>query len=74
MDNFFFQTNFALPIPLHGTPSFEDDNCTLSWMLRFEFVISASASEPISMQPLLDETSTEGILFYQFNENKIFEK
>jgi len=29
-------------------------------MLRFEFVISASASEPISMQPLLDETSTEG--------------
>ena len=57
---FFLQTNFTLPIPLHGTPSFEDDNCTLCWMLRFEFVISASGSEPISRQPLLDETSTEG--------------
>ena len=33
-------------------------------MLRFEFVISASASEPISMQPLLDETSTEGKFFF----------
>jgi len=54
------ETNFTLPIPLHGTPSFEDDNCTLSWMLRFEFVISASGSEPITRQPMLEETSTEG--------------
>jgi len=54
------ETNFTLPIPLHGTPSFDDDNCTLSWMLRFEFVISASTSEPITRQPVLEETSTEG--------------
>ena len=53
------QTNFSLPIPLHSTPTFQDENCALDWMLRFEFVISAG-SEPISKQPLLDEKSTEG--------------
>ena len=35
-------------IKRHANESFEDDNCTLSWMLRFEFVISASGSEPIT--------------------------
>ena len=58
------ECNFTLTIPLHGTPSFDDDNCTLTWMLRFEFVISAAASSPsltaIQKQPILDETCTEG--------------
>ena len=58
------ECNFTLTIPLHGTPSFDDDNCTLTWMLRFEFVISAAASPSsltaIQKQPILDETCTEG--------------
>ena len=54
------ETNFALPIPLHATPSFIDKNCKLTWMLRFEFVISASGADPIPMQPALEPESTEG--------------
>ena len=55
------ETNFTLPIPLHGTPSFSDENCTLSWMLRFEFVISAPGDLGlIERQPVLDQDSNEG--------------
>lgn len=55
------ESNFTLPIPLHGTPSFSDENCSLEWMLRFEFVIAAaSEAESISKQPMLDQDSTEG--------------
>ena len=54
------QTNFTLPIPLHGTPSFSDEKCSLDWMLRFEFVIAATNADPISRQPVLDQSATEG--------------
>ncbi len=54
------ETNFALPIPLHATPSFADKNCKLTWMLRFEFVISASGADPIPLQPVLEPESTVG--------------
>jgi len=54
------ETNFILPIPLHGTPSFSDDKCTLAWMLKFEFVISSTVAEPIQRQPILDQSFTEG--------------
>ena len=53
------ESNFTLTVPLHGTPSFNDDNCTLTWMLRFEFVISA-AQKSLAEQPVLDESCTEG--------------
>ena len=40
----FEETSFALAVPLHVTPSFKLPECELTWMLRFEFVISASKS------------------------------
>lgn len=54
------ESNFVLPIPLHATPSFSDFTCSLSWMLRFEFVICSGQAEPIQMQPALPETAQVG--------------
>lgn len=54
------QTNFTLPIPLQATPSFDDENCTLAWLLKFEFVVTASGAEQIPKQPILDGDSNVG--------------